>query len=126
MFSQSCVSVCAHCPSHLPQPPGDTPPKPAQDATVPFLLTLSCRHSSSQEALLVPGAVPPHIYPCGIAQGSCQPIAPACQGLPEWHQDPLGYQPLLPKLLRVQTAPSPTPLMRVLKGTGPSIDPGAQ
>lgn len=141
MFSQSHVLVCVHCSSHLPQPPGDTPPKAAQGATVPFLFTLvptstdcSADTPSSQGALLLPGVVPIHVqhFP-HFSLWNCMRLLPAhCSSLPgsPWVAPGPSGVPTTPsslvssaKLLREQTVPKSRPLMSVLKRTEPSTDP---
>lgn len=125
MFSQS-VSVCTHCSSHLPQPPGDTPPKAAQDATIPLLFTLVSTSTdgpadipSSQAALLVPGVVPPHVqqFP-HLSLWNCMSLLPAhCSSQP-WVAPGLSGVPVTPpslvssaKMVSKQTVPSLNPVL---------------
>lgn len=142
---QSHVSVCAHCSS---QPPGTSPPKAAQDTTVPFLpqglVAGSCSPwcppaqacpadtPSRQAAFLVHGVVPPHVqhFP-HLSLWNCMRLLPAhcssLSGTPWVAPRPSGVPATPPSLvlsanlLRVQTVPRP--LMSMLKRTGPSTDP---
>lgn len=101
---------------------------------VPTSTECSADTPSSQAAFLVPGVVPPHVQHLPhFPLWNCMRLLPAnCSSLSGTHwmaPGPSGVSATPPSLvppanlLQVQTVPSATPLMSVLKRTGPSIDP---